>query len=102
MKKLKCEKELTKKQAEYLKAFEWLVGGGHKQEGRTRLLAVAYIKAAINNPGVWIMPTDHVQNYSSFLNLVNEISHLLEKESFEGLSYDCDSCGRFRIKNVSL
>jgi len=51
---------LTQLQEQYLPAIEWLVNiDSYRRQGRTYLMAVAFIMAAMKRPGVMVEVWDH-------------------------------------------
>lgn len=51
---------LTPLQELYLPAIEWLIDiDSYRRQGRTYLMAVAFIMAAMKRPGMWVQVWDH-------------------------------------------
>ena len=66
--------DLTKEQEKYLPAFEWLLSDV-RAIGKSHLLAVAFIKKALNRRGekVWIFGHSNHANREHMFNLIKVI-----------------------------
>jgi len=52
--------KLTPKQEKYLEAVEWLINyDSFRLEGRSFLLAYAFVRRAMSYPGEWVLVFDH-------------------------------------------
>lgn len=94
---MKPEYKLTKKQTDYLGALLWLTDPiAYRREGRSYLLAMAYIANAIHYPNVRVRPRDHNPDHHSDVRLMDEIKQQVSqmpkktKEAFKiGMDFIC-------------
>ena len=68
---------LNKEQAKYMEAVIWLTNPQIRREGKTFVLALAFIENAINNPGKAISIFDHTGTIMDRNNVRFIISELL-------------------------
>jgi len=93
---------LTEEQKKHFVTIEWLVNFEKNMgKGRTYLLAIAFVKRALEYQDRWIEIFDHNQNIqakkmllSIIYDILNEDKELLEKTEFKQYS--------FRIRNRKL
>lgn len=69
--------KLTDEQVKHLDTVRWLVSDGYRGEGRTTVLAVAYLEKAMSNEGKPIAVVDHhLDGQSTKFNLMPLIGFL--------------------------
>lgn len=72
--------KLTELQQKHLASIEWLVSD-NRAEGKTFLLAVAFIRKALNNLGQWVYIFDHFAEHKGGTdNLMFLIRTVLAKD----------------------
>ena len=87
---------LSLKQSHHLDSIIWLISQDPRHEGRTPLLAQAYIEEAVKHPGAWIHVRDHSPQVEADILLVQRIGQLLDGVH---QAFDIDLNGRmFRLK----
>jgi hypothetical protein len=80
--------KLTPDQAQHFKSIEWLISGG-RGTGRTTVLALVYIKKAIDHPNMDIRIQDHericerCECYEKVFNLIKDNDVLREHFIFK-------------------
>lgn len=75
---------LSKQQKKYWPAIMWLTDEfNYRQEGRTTLMALAFIRQAIEHRGMWIRVYDHYPNYQTHRLMLDTIHRLLPPELLE-------------------
>lgn len=80
--------DLRPEQVEKLRTIEWLTDESAAGEGRTTLLAIAFIKHAISNPGNPILFFDH--HHATGRIMGDVIENLLEHDPAWAESFDID------------
>lgn len=74
-------------QEKHLESILWLISSKERLSGRTRTLAYAFIKTAINNPGLDIPLFDHLTYPSALIGLYREIRLLTVSDEFIDKSF---------------
>ena len=80
------EEDLAELQKLALPAVEWLFDNytdEYRTTGRTRLLAVAFLKLAYKYPKKKIYCKDHFPNVGGFNNVMREIGDLISKYNMD-------------------
>jgi len=75
-----CQIELNDSQQDSVPALEWLFDMSHRRagSGRTTLLVLAFINAAMNNPGTHIPVRDHMLDVASLHPTALNVAHMLQ------------------------
>ena len=92
--------ELTVEQKKHLVTIEWLVNfEENMRQGRTHLLAIAFVKRAINNRDRWIKVFDHCPTMQAKDILLSYIKNIISKDKklFERTEF---KQGYFKIKKL--
>lgn len=71
--------KLTSTQVRYLPGVLWLTDPNNRGEGKTTLLAYAFLMNAVQCIGQPIEVWDHVPHYSSKMKLVNKLRDLFKE-----------------------
>lgn len=89
--------ELTKEQKKHLESLEWLING-NRNSGRTYLLAITFIRRAIDNPGMWIQIFDHYPTQQAKEHLLDLIKMIICQDGiiFKNAEF---RRGEFKINN---
>ena len=72
--------DLSKIQRKHLKAIEWFISDNNRREGRSYLLAIAYINKAVNSRGQWIQVLDHFPTTETNRRLFEVIEQMISKD----------------------
>jgi hypothetical protein len=94
--------EISHQQAEALRALEWLFSLQARREGRTTVLALAYLRHAFDRqPREWVRVVDHTHT-SPDIHALGIIVQSIDQIAVEaGLNIEIDAQrGRFRILGV--
>jgi hypothetical protein len=90
MKRGKSKMKLTSTQANFLPAILWLTDPTHMAEGKSTVLAYAFISHAINNLGRSIQIWDHIPGYPQlkiFVDRIRVVHHDLGLDKQYSLQY---------------
>ena len=81
--------KLSKKQEKYAEAFEWMLNDyDYRQEGRSYLMAVCFIKMALDNPNHWIRVFDHWPPITGRNNLMSLVDSIVSQNNFPHKTYE--------------
>lgn len=84
---IKIEIKLTPIQERYMEAFEWLVSDSAIAQGRSTLLAIAFLKKSLENPGRKIYIFDHYPNYIWRDRMIEAVRMLIPEEYLENFTF---------------
>lgn len=72
------EIKLTKDQAAKYETIRWLLADGPHGQGKSLLMALAFIDRAIDSPGLWVEIFDHRRNYRATRSLIDNIKIIFD------------------------
>jgi hypothetical protein len=77
---------LTETQESHLESLKWLISDDrHRAEGRTFLLAMAFISKALDHPGRRVYVFDHWHTLRANVEIVSTISHVFNNMVIEDM-----------------
>lgn len=81
--------KLTKQQAEYLPAIQWLLSDENRAAGRSFLLAYVYVLKGLQNPGKKIYVRDHFPTRQADVFLMHTVERILKTDKEIQKAFKC-------------